>query len=352
MLSSRIRLRATRFALGAGALFLGAVLGLVLNGGWLLPSILGASPQKASDVSADLAAGRRTGDYIDIEGNAVVDSGIVYSKNLDDPNAEVEKYVLLLSTGDRMVVVTTSEPTSAVRFRGKVTELDAELTRELGFRGPDRPAQLDENLIPLTIDATTDWRIRGAAWASMAALAAAVGMAGLVRFGPTAVRPSRDRRLAAVWGADSERFVAEVDAETDGPSVRQGKAVVTTRFLIDRKAAVAVPFGEVVWAYPKATTQRVNGIKAGTTHSVVVKTTLLAKDMEIAVKDPAALMDLIGHQAPWAILGYGPDLVHTWNTSEEYFVNAVAERRRAILPSYPHVGGFSRSGPPTHVVSP
>lgn len=91
---------------------------------------------------------------------------------------------------------------------------------------------------------------------------------------------------------------------------------------------------EIVWAYQKTTTHRTNGIKTGTTYSVVINTinkkkyeserVFVKKQSEISVageKKALETLEYIGQTMPWVLIGYDNDLYRLYNKDCQSFLD-------------------------------
>ncbi|MBD5546820.1 MAG: hypothetical protein HDQ97_05425 [Lachnospiraceae bacterium] len=116
-----------------------------------------------------------------------------------------------------------------------------------------------------------------------------------------------------------------------GDDFRIGKRL--TFFIIGSKPHVLVN-DEIVWAYQKTTTHRTNGIKTGTTYSVVLNAINKKKyetqhtfekkqfDISAAGKDGALeILEYIHQIMPWVLLGYDNDLSRLYNKDCQSFLD-------------------------------
>ena len=91
---------------------------------------------------------------------------------------------------------------------------------------------------------------------------------------------------------------------------------------------------EIVWAYQKTTTHRTNGIKTGTTYSVVLNAINKKKyeaqhifekrqfDISAAGESGALeILEYINEVMPWVVLGYDNDLSRLYNKDCKSFLD-------------------------------
>lgn len=79
---------------------------------------------------------------------------------------------------------------------------------------------------------------------------------------------------------------------------------------------------KIVWVYQNTTTHRTNGIKTGTTYSVVVNT-YEKKSMHLGVdKESIAqeILEYVNETMPWAVVGYNDDISKMYNRDYQNFL--------------------------------
>lgn len=79
---------------------------------------------------------------------------------------------------------------------------------------------------------------------------------------------------------------------------------------------------KLVWAYQNTTTHRTNGIKTGTTYSVVL-TTIEKKAMHLSVASEAQAVNIlqyINQDMPWVVVGYSDDIRRLYNGDFQNFL--------------------------------
>lgn len=138
--------------------------------------------------------------------------------------------------------------------------------------------------------------------------------------------------------ADAGFGEAEADLEYQGARIilkpddfRIGRRL--TFFMIGSKPHVLLN-DEIVWAYQKTTTHRTNGIKTGTTYSIVLNTidkkkyesqnVFTKRQSEISVAgEQKALetLEYIGQTMPWVLLGFDNDLSRLYNKDCKSFLD-------------------------------
>ncbi len=86
----------------------------------------------------------------------------------------------------------------------------------------------------------------------------------------------------------------------------------------------AIPTNKIMWAYQHTTTHRTNGIKTGTTYSVIIfsdtkngKVELTANNQENALE----ILSRINTMFPWVVIGYTDELAKMFNKNRAEFMN-------------------------------
>ena len=85
----------------------------------------------------------------------------------------------------------------------------------------------------------------------------------------------------------------------------------------------AVPHNKVSWAYQSTTTHRTNGIKTGTTYSIVYYAEGCKKPFCMAVPNETTAQDILKRLAdtcPWIIVGYSDKLQTLFRNNREQFL--------------------------------
>lgn len=88
---------------------------------------------------------------------------------------------------------------------------------------------------------------------------------------------------------------------------------------------------KLVWAYQNTTTHRTNGIKTGTTYSVVLNT-MDKKSMNISVKNENTALSVlqdIQQNIPWVVVGYSDDLRYMYQKDFANFLELLYNKVKA-----------------------
>ncbi len=110
-------------------------------------------------------------------------------------------------------------------------------------------------------------------------------------------------------------------------SMRKNDVIKIGRLMIYHEVGSvvrAIPANKMMWAYMHTTTHRTNGIKTGTTYSVVIyadtktgKTELTANNQDNAME----ILSKINSMFPWVVVGYSDELAKTFNKNRPEFLN-------------------------------
>lgn len=85
----------------------------------------------------------------------------------------------------------------------------------------------------------------------------------------------------------------------------------------------AIPHNKVTWAYQSTTTHRTNGIKTGTTYSVMFHAEDYKSVFNLGVPNEATAQDILKRLfsfCPWVIVGYSDDLKQLYNKDRAQFL--------------------------------
>lgn len=85
----------------------------------------------------------------------------------------------------------------------------------------------------------------------------------------------------------------------------------------------AIPHNKVMWAYQNTTTHRTNGVKTGTTYSVMFFAEGYKGPFNLAVPSEAAaqeILTMLYTHCPWIVVGYSDDLKKLYNKDRAQFL--------------------------------
>lgn len=85
----------------------------------------------------------------------------------------------------------------------------------------------------------------------------------------------------------------------------------------------AIPVGKILWAYQNTTTHRTNGIKTGTTYSVMIYVNDSKTATNIPVASEAAaqgILQQMNTMYPWVVIGYSDEIKKMFNKNRAQFL--------------------------------
>lgn len=129
------------------------------------------------------------------------------------------------------------------------------------------------------------------------------------------------KELEALGISESE---AEYEYESspdfyNGTEIRIGRRLI---FYMMGSTPHVLLKDKLVWAYQNTTTHRTNGIKTGTTYSVVLNT-IEKKSMHLSVASEAQAVNIlqyINQDMPWVVVGYNDDIRRLYNGDFQNFL--------------------------------
>lgn len=217
------------------------------------------------------------------------------------------------------------EATQPIEFSGVIKEMDKEewkYFKEYFLEWGMTEAEMDDFLIPYYIET-------GALVGSNAAFVYVLlvfGL-GLIVLGIIClVRSANGGSLKSMKKELEACGITEYSAETEYEAARiHGDIRISSRliFYMNGSTPHIMPVNKLVWAYQNTTTHRTNGIKTGTTYSVVFNT-MEKKSINVSVKNEnmaISVLQDIQQNLPWVIVGYSDDLRGMYNKEFENFLS-------------------------------
>lgn len=121
--------------------------------------------------------------------------------------------------------------------------------------------------------------------------------------------------------------VSELSADSDWNSAAEiCKGVKVGRlftYYMEGSKPRAIPNTKIMWSYQNTTTHRTNGIKTGTTYSVMIWVDGWKNASNIGVPNEAAAQTMLrrfGDQFPWVVLGYSDELRKMYHNNRAQFM--------------------------------
>lgn len=140
--------------------------------------------------------------------------------------------------------------------------------------------------------------------------------------------------------------VSELSADSDWNSAAEiCKGVKVGRlftYYMEGSKPRAIPNTKIMWSYQNTTTHRTNGIKTGTTYSIMVWVDGWKNASNIGVPNESAAQTMLrrfGDQFPWVVLGYSDELRKMYHNNRAQFMQLRYNTMDHSM-SMPGFGGF------------
>ena len=287
------------------------------SGSLVVHATLGADAMSGTAAAAALSSPSAENDYVDIAGAAAVDTG---ARSDDDDE------IVALSVGGSILLVKVADASDAIRFRGRTEALDVETMDAVSVYGDARAA-----ILPVMLDATTDWRVRGVAVLVVVSAGAFYVMWRLVRgaLHPESTKSVRD-------AADPQAYLAEVDADLAAPDALTClSAVVGSKYLFIKPHRL-IPLTSVVWVYRKVVTTKVYGVLPVARRTEIVFAVDSGKQHEVGLLAGSAVSpENLATRIPWALIGFSEQRKAGWagGMTRNGMISSAAARRDGTAPS-------------------
>lgn len=130
-----------------------------------------------------------------------------------------------------------------------------------------------------------------------------------------------DYQTAGYTDSAIESDIASATCYTKHSDIRIGR--LCTYYGMNSATPRAIPNNKMMWAYQNTTTHRTNGIKTGTTYSVMIYVDGFKNAFNIGVPDEATAQDVLKKMNeifPWVVVGYSDDLRKMFNKDRAQFL--------------------------------
>lgn len=214
-----------------------------------------------------------------------------------------------------------------IQYSGTIQKMDKEeysYFKEFFLESGMTEAELEDWILPYYINvgaltggaAVTVW-----VFVAMGLVLIAIGVIILVSAMTGNKLKTMKKELEALGISESE---AEYEYESspdfyNGTEIRIGRRLI---FYMMGSTPHVLLKDKLVWAYQNTTTHRTNGIKTGTTYSVVLNT-IEKKSMHLSVASEAQAMNIlqyINQDMPWVVVGYSDDIRRLYNGDFQNFL--------------------------------
>jgi hypothetical protein len=279
----------------------------------------------------DLGSQQKT--FITLKGDEMVDTGYYHYTQKEGSSVEnVDAYYGALLLDDRYLLVKTSDKVNekvSTYTGGLVAMSSKEQSEIIGDIEKENP-DLKGIFLPYMLD-TGNFRTPGYIGLAIGAVVLLLSLFGLSRFAGRSNPLNHPimKRLAKF--GDPEQVASQIDMEMGGDHPKAGNTHFTRSWLVQATGASlnATRFNDIMWVYKKITTHRTNGIKTGTTYSVLIWDrygqciTINAKENVIN-----QIIDATLNRAPGAIGGFNKEIETMWKKNRDQFIATVDGRTR------------------------
>lgn len=261
---------------------------------------------------------------------------IIYTGAYDDPDTEYKFMAIKVPRdfGSKMDAMTEATYngllSNPLSFSGKIRKFDSDETkyfneymRDAGFTD----AEIEAETLPYCIDVfkngKTGWNIF-----YIVLFAGGIFLIGWAVF--RIVKASKGGYMKNFLQAIEQSGCSESYVESDMNSAvfydkkgtfRIGR--LFTYYSLFSTEPSAIPNSKIMWAYQTTTTHRTNGIKTGTTYSIMVWVEGRKNAISISVADEGTAqkaLQQLSDTCPWIVVGYSDDLKSLFNKNREQFL--------------------------------
>lgn len=281
---------------------------------------------------------------------------IIYTGAYDDLETDYKFMSIKVpaSYGSKMDAMTENTfngiTSSPISFSGKIQKLDdeeydyfLEYWEEMGFT----TEEVEEMTLPYYINVLDSKGSQNGVYIILflAGLALAIGGIVLIVRGATGGCLKKLRKdISAAGYTDSSIESDYANAVSYGKKgdVKMGRLMFYHG--LNTANPRAIPNNKIMWTYQNTTTHRTNGIKTGTTYSVMIFVEGFKNAFSVSVPNEATAQDIlkkINEMLPWVVVGYSEDLRKLYNKDRAQFLslryNTV--EHTAVEPGFENLGG-------------
>lgn len=274
--------------------------------------------------------------WLNVTGEEMVDTGIEYVTTSKSGSKTVDyTYYALLLDEKLLLMKVPGEPIAEQLLpsqTGWLSPIDSEENvKVVQDLEKDVPA-VKGMFLPFKME-TGDFRTNGFLGLGVGAVGLLLCGWGLVTVAQRSANPTNHpvlRSLARFGPVDY--VVSRIDAEMSGVHPTIGKLHLAPTWLVYAESAniLATRYEDIVWVYKHVTTHRSYGVAVSKTYTAMVcdrfgvKLNLVAGNKEAAVDE---MLSALVSRAPWAQIGYAPELEAAWNKDRNGFIQDVMNRK-------------------------
>lgn len=237
-----------------------------------------------------------------------------------------------------------SEPISLSGKIRKLSDQEYKYFRETFEDAGWTDAEIDDGTLPYYIDVINNK-------VAYNILSVLVFIAGLVLIAVGIIRimnAAKGKTLKDLRKTIAEAGCTEASAEADynaaqtftkDGNIRVGKLFT---YYITGATPKAIPNSKIMWTYQTTTTHRTNGIKTGTTYSLMVFVDGVKNSVTLSMPNEAVTREILrkmDETLPWVVVGYTDDLKRLFNKNRTEFLNLRYNKVEhvAVEPGYNNV---------------
>jgi hypothetical protein len=243
--------------------------------------------------------------------------------------------VVALKVGDCFLLSLVPADSKALDLSGRLVEMPPDVRRIVITNRLAQHPELDQLVYPYFLD-TTKSRFDEPWPLLLGTFFFLLGVFCLVQGVRHAAAPESHPVMKALRrygdpGNVSVQIAQELRAE--GDREKFGAARITSHWLVEMsqfKTAV-IQLSDILWAYQKVVTHRVNFIPTGKTYFVVVRDRS-GQSVEISVKkdQPAVVLQSLSRRNPWALYGFDQQVANVWSKNRAQLIELVEKRKAAL----------------------
>lgn len=260
---------------------------------------------------------------------------IIYTGSYDDLETDY-KYMAIkvaASYGNKMDEMTENTYngilSSPISFSGKIQKMNDEeysyfsdFFKEMGFTDED----IEEYTLPYYINTYVSKGSQNGVYIVVFLIGIALIAWGIVRI----VKGSKGAYLKNLYKDIATIGCTEASVESDlntaASYTKKGKIKIGrlfTYYELGSTSPRAIPNSKIMWAYQNTTTHRTNGIKTGTTYSVMFFVEGYKSAFNVSVPNEATAQEIltkINEMFPWVVVGYSEDLRKLYHKDRAQFL--------------------------------
>lgn len=273
--------------------------------------------------------------YITVTGEDAMDTGYQYISTRKGVETSHDSYVALL-LGDRYLLVQKQGDAveGVTKYTGTLVPMPSSVQREVINDMVRQYPKLDNVFLPFMLD-THAFGADAISVLVAGIIATAGGLWGLLGALLCLTNPSRHpiMRGLARFG-DADMIINQIESELNQDHLGVHKIHLTRNWMITytSRSFKAARLTDIVWLYQKVTQYRVNGIiPTGKLYTAMIWDKY-STNISVSGKDYQVLgiLDSVAQRAPWAIIGYKPELKDAWRSDRQGFLMTVEQRRQKV----------------------